>query len=348
MSRLSGSGRIGVGVIGLGHMGGRHAENAARRIPHARLVAVFDAAADLARRVAAELDAEASGSVGELVARDDIGVVVVASPSRYHAEHALTALEAGKDVLLEKPMAQTLEDCDRVARAAERAGARLQVGFMRRYDAAYAEAHRLIRSGALGEPLLFSGSSRDRDPARAAPADDVADVLLESAIHDFDLARWLLGDEVARVSTVASARRGGSVSGAALTTIELARGALAHVETYRGARYAYDIRTEVVGERGTVMVGDRPARASDDRRLVVLTPKGEAPAAGPGWLERFGEAYLAELDDFVSGARERRPTAITAADGRAAVAVALAGAAAFAAGRSQAVTGPATPPRAIS
>lgn len=328
--------RLGVGVIGVGSMGRRHAENAARRVHGARLVAVFDAAQELARRVASDLDAVAAASIDELLARDGVAAVVIASPSRYHAAHAIAALEAGRDVLLEKPMALTLADCDSAIAAADRSGARLQVGFMRRYDPAYAEAYRLIRSGALGAPLLYAGSSRDRDAGRLPPADDVAEVLLESAIHDFDGARWLLGGEVIRASTAAAARHGGEgpAAGATLTTLELVRGALGTIETYRGARYGYDIRSEVVCEQGTVMIGDRPSG-----RLVVRTPQGVAETGDPGWLERFGDAYAAELADFVAGARDRRPPAITGADGKAAVAIALAGVSSFASRAATTVSG---------
>ncbi len=340
MSRLSASDRIGVAVIGVGLMGRRHAEHAAGGAGDTRLVAVYDAAADVARRVAADLDAVAAASVDELVARADIRVVVIASPDRFHADHAVAALEAGKDVLLEKPMALTLADCDRVVEAARRAGTRLQIGFMRRYDGAHAEAHRIVRSGALGAPLLYAGSSRDRDPARVPPALDVAEVLLGSAIHDLDSARWLLGDEVVRVTTVAAARPGaepGAVPGATLTTLELAQGTLASAETYRGAHYAYDIRCEIVCERATLMIGDQPAPGSAPR-LIVRMAEGAAVARGdPGWLARFEDAYAAELADFVGGAREGRLPAITAADGKAAVAIALTGVASFASGRRERV-----------
>lgn len=318
------SARVGIGVIGTGLMGRRHAANAAGRVGEAGLVAVFDAAPDVARRVAADLGAVAAASVDELVARDDVKVVVVASPSRYHADHAIAALDAGKDVLLEKPMALTLADCDRVIAAAGRGRARLQLGFMRRYDAPYAEAQRRIRSGELGAPVLFKATSRDRDPADLPAAEGVANALLESAIHDFDLARWLIGDEVVRVATTAAAVcHGGTCAhapNAVLTTLELARGALGAVETYRGARYAYDVRSEVVCDGGTVVVGEERLG-----RLAVLTPTDRDRSDDPGFLRRFADAYVAELADFVAGVRERRPAAITGVDGRAAVAIALAG-----------------------
>src|SRR5438445_194216 len=154
--------RIGVGVVGVGIMGRRHAENAAWWIPGGRLGAVFDADRALASRVGRDLEAEACGSLEELLGRDDVRIVVIASPREFHAEQAVAALSQGKDVLLEKPMALSLADCDRVIAAAEQGSARLQIGFMRRYDAAYAEARRLVLSGALGDALLVRAVHRDR------------------------------------------------------------------------------------------------------------------------------------------------------------------------------------------
>lgn len=329
--------RVGVGVIGVGIMGRRHAENAAWRIAESRLVAVVDASEQVARGVAAEFDALACRTLDELLARDDVRAVVVASPAQYHAEQAIAAARAGKDVLVEKPLAHSLEECDRIIQAAERAKVRLQVGFMRRYDPAYAEAHRLIASGALGEPLLYKAVHRDREPADLAADVGVSHLLLESAVHDFDLARWLMSDEIARVGTTARAlchERGehGHAPNGALNALEFTRGGLGDVETYRGARYAYDVRTEVVCARGTAMVG-HPQRTG----LEVFTAEGARHDLVPGFLERFAVAYLLELGDFVRGTRERRSPAISGRDGRAAVAVALAARAAYASGRAEPV-----------
>jgi scyllo-inositol 2-dehydrogenase (NAD+) len=324
--------RIGVAVIGVGLMGRRHAENAASRIPGAALVAVCDHASDVARRVAGELGAEASSSIDALLGRRDVHAVVVASPSRFHAEHAIAALDAGKDVLVEKPMAHTLADCDRMLAAAEAARARLQVGFMRRYDPAYAEAERLVASGVLGEPRLLRAVHRDRDASDRPSAAGVRDMMFESTIHDFDLSRFLLADDIASVTTSAAALcHGGGEHGhaptAALNAVRFVRGGLADIETYWGARYAYDVRTEVICAEGTAMVGQQQRT-----RLDVYTADGARHDLFPGFLERFADAYLLELTDFVAGARERRPPAVSGADGRAAVAAALAGIESFATG----------------
>jgi len=331
--------RIGVGVVGVGIMGRRHAENAAHSIPGARLAAVFDADRALAADVAGDLDATTCATLDELLARQDVRAVVIASPSRFHAEQAVAALSSGKDVLLEKPMAHSLADCDRIISAAERESARLQIGFMRRYDPAYAEAKRLVASGALGEPLLFRAVHRDREATHLPASSGVTDMMFESTIHDFDLSRFFLGDEIVALTTTAAVLchtrdAHGHAPNAAVNAVRFTRGALADIETYWGALYGYDVRSEVVCAAGTAMIGQE-ARSG----LAVYTPSGAKSNLIAGFLERFGEAYRAELADFVDGARERRAPAVTGRDGRAAVAAALAGVASFKSGRAEPVAG---------
>jgi predicted dehydrogenase len=327
--------RVGVAVVGAGLMGRRHAENAAWRIPGARLVSVFDPDERVASRVAAELSVPAAPSLDTVLERDDVRVVVIASPARFHAEQAVAALAREKDVLLEKPMAHSLDDCDRVIAAATRNRARLQLGFMRRYDPAYAEAKRMIDSGALGEPLLFRAVHRDREATYLPAANGVTDMMFESTIHDFDLSRFFLADEIASVATTAAVLgrdEHGHAPNAALNAVRFGRGALADIETYWGALYAYDVRTEIVCANGTAVVGHQQRT-----RLDVYTPDGARHDLFAGFLERFADAYLAELADFVDGAAERRPPAVSGLDGRAAVAAALAAIAAYRSGRAERV-----------
>lgn len=324
--------RIGVGVIGVGVMGRRHAENVAWYVPEARLVAVHDVDIPASRRVAGDLDAVACASLDELLAREDVGAVIVASPSRFHEEHAVAAARAGKDVLLEKPIARTLEGAGRVIGAARASGVRLQVGFQRRYDTAYAEAHRIARSGSLGRPLFYRGTNRDQQAPSGAPGTLAReDILVESAIHDLDGGPWLVGDDVRTVrATLATV---GDPSTApcpdlALVTLTFAGGAVAEIEALRGARYGYDIRHELVCTEGSLLIGGHP-----NGRLTVLgaRPREEVLA---GWLERFADAYVLEVRDFVQGAIERRPPRVTGEDGRRALAIALAAAEAADSGRS--------------
>ena len=337
--------RIGVGVVGVGMMGRRHAENAASSIPEARLAAVFDADRALAGRVGREIDVDACGSLEELLERSDVRVVVIASPRRFHAEQAIGALSRGKDVLLEKPMGLSLEECDRIIAAAKHGRSRLQIGFMRRYDSAYAEAKRLLSSGALGQALLVRAVHRDREETNLPASSGITEMMLESTIHDFDLSRFLLGDEIASVATTAAVLchtrdAHGHAPNAALNSVRFAGGALADIETYWGAQYAYDVRTEVVCAEGTALVGQHPRS-----QLAVYTRDGATRDLFPGFLERFADAYRAELSDFVSGVAEHRPTAVSGLDGRAAVAAALAGVASYESGKAEAVATTASPPR---
>jgi scyllo-inositol 2-dehydrogenase (NAD+) len=309
---------IGVGVIGVGLMGSRHAENVAR-VGGARLLAVHDANASVSERVARQRGAASCATVDDLLAVDGVDAVVIASPARAHEAHAVAALTAGKDVLLEKPIAPTLEAADRILAAASRA--RLQIGFMRRYDPAYAEAANAVHSGKVGPVRFFKGVNRDRDAPRGAPGSlPRGDIFAESAIHDFDVARWMVRSEVVGVRasalTLAADAPGPDL---ALAELHFDGGAAASIETYRGARYAYDIRAEIVCAEGTVCVGGFAHRS-----VELLTSDGDRHDLFPGFLERFADAYLMELRDFLAGVRYRIPPRVTGEDGRRALAIALA------------------------
>jgi myo-inositol 2-dehydrogenase/D-chiro-inositol 1-dehydrogenase len=310
-------------VIGVGLMGRRHAENLARRVPDARLFAVTDADPATSERVAAELGAKSFESVDALLAREDLPAIVIVSPARFHAAHVIAAASAGKDVFVEKPIATTLAEADQAIAAAREAGVRLQIGFQRRYDSTYAEARRIVTSGALGRPLFYRGINRDREAPVGVPGSLATnDILTESAIHDFDGARWMMADEVASVRA-SLATIGDSASApapnVAIVELRFAHGAVAYVEAMRGARYAYDIRSEVMCETGAVFVG-----GFAQTKLSVMRGDERRDDLYPGFLERYSGAYLAEMRDFIAAVRDRRQPAVTGEDGRAALAIALA------------------------
>src|SRR5437763_2211152 len=147
--------KLGVGVLGVGEMGRRHAENLRRRVPHAELVAVADVAADHARRTAADLEiANSFGSLEALLECKGLDAVVIATPDKFHASAIKIVAAAGKDMLCEKPLALTLADASEALDAVSRAGVRLQVGFMRRYDPAYLAAMKRIEAGEIGTPVI--------------------------------------------------------------------------------------------------------------------------------------------------------------------------------------------------
>jgi predicted dehydrogenase len=218
--------RLGVGIIGVGTVGRRHAENLARHIPHGRLVAVADARFDVARSVAADLDVpNAYATADELAAHPDVEAIVIASTHHAHLEGILAAARHRKDVLCEKPITPTLDQADQALAAVEAAGVRLQIGFMRRYDAAYAAAKSRIDAGEIGEP------DPSLPPSMQAAGD--VGVFVDTCIHDYDNARWLLGDEVTEVHAVAApVLEPGRPDDLALSTLRFARGGLGSVEAY--------------------------------------------------------------------------------------------------------------------
>src|SRR5271163_1585262 len=199
--------KLGIGVLGVGEMGKRHAENVRRFVPEARLVAVADAAAGRASQVAAELEIDHSfGSLGAMLECKDVDAVLIATPDKFHARAIREAAAAGKDILCEKPLATNLAEAHDALDAVARTGVRLQIGFMRRYDPAYSVAMKRIEAGEIGEPVIFKSIGRDKDapPISAYQSRLNGMLLYNNTIHDFDLARWLMRDEVTEVHSYAT------------------------------------------------------------------------------------------------------------------------------------------------
>src|SRR2546425_2806540 len=194
--------KLGVGLLGVGEMGKRHAENLRRRVPDAHLVALADDDAARARHAATELEIEPwYDSFEAMLERRDIDAILIATTDRFRARAIKTAASAKKDIFCEKPLALSLDDAHAALDAVAQAGVRLQIGFMRRYDPAYAAARRRVEAGEIGEPVVFKSIGRDKDaPPLAAYQSNVNGMLFyNNTIHDFDLARWLMRDEVIEV-----------------------------------------------------------------------------------------------------------------------------------------------------
>jgi inositol 2-dehydrogenase len=319
--------KLGVGVLGVGEMGKRHAENLRRLVPEARLVAVADAFPERARQVAAELEIENSyGSLEAMLECKDLDAVLIATPDKFHAQAVRIAAPAGKDILCEKPLALNLADARAAIEAVSKAGRRLQVGFMRRYDPAYAAAMKRIEAGEIGVPVVFKSVGRDKDaPPLAAYESGVNGMIFyANTIHDFDLARWLVGDEVTNVHayTTAAVRPEVAKYGdvvASVVNLKYRQGAIGNIESYAQAVYGYDVRTEIVGSKGSILVGSLKQTPA-----VFLTSKGGERMLADHFLTRFADAYLAEVRDFVQSMLNDRAPRVSGEDGLKALAIAVA------------------------
>jgi inositol 2-dehydrogenase len=319
--------KLGIGVLGVGEMGKRHAENIRRLVPGARLVAVADAAVERARQVATELEVEHSyGSLDEMLECKDVDAVLIATPDKFHAQGIGIAARAGKDILCEKPLALNIADARAALEAVSKAHVRLQIGFMRRYDPAYAAAMKRIDAGEIGTPVIYKSVGRDKDapPLAAYQSNLNGMVFYNNTIHDFDLARWLMQDEVSEVhsyTTVAIrpevARYGDIVAG--VVNLQYRNGAIGNVESYVQAVYGYDVRTEIVGSKGAILIGSLRQTSA-----TFLTAQGGVQTLADHFLTRFQDAYLAEVRDFVQSILNDRPPRVSGDDGMKALTIAVA------------------------
>jgi scyllo-inositol 2-dehydrogenase (NAD+) len=322
-------GKLGIGVVGVGAMGRRHAENIRRLVPEARLIAVADVALEQARQVAAELEIEhAFAGLDEMLERKDkdIECVVIATPDKFHAQAIRAAAAAGKHILSEKPLALNLEDALSALDAVAKAGVHLQMGFMRRYDPGYAAAMKRIEAGEIGEPVVFKSIGRDKDaPPISSYASKLNGMLFyNNTIHDFDLARWLMQDEVSEVQAYATvairpavAEFGDIVAG--VVNLKYGRGAIGNIESYVQAVYGYDVRTEIMGSKGTILVG-----SLQQTPVIFLTDEGGTQKLADHFLTRFDDAYVAEMRDFVQSMLQERAPRVTGEDGFRALEMAVA------------------------
>jgi predicted dehydrogenase len=319
--------KLGVGVLGVGEMGRRHAENLRRLVPEARLLAVADVAAARAKEVADELEVEHSfGKLEDMLALKGIDCVVIATPDKFHAQAIRSVAAAGRHILSEKPLATNLADAHSALDAVAKAGVHLQVGFMRRYDPAYSAAMKRIEAGEIGEPVIFKSIGRDKDapPISAYQSQLNGMLFYNNTIHDFDLARWLMRDEVAEAHAYATvairpevAQYGDIVAG--VVNLKYRRGAIGNVESFVQSTYGYDVRTEIIGSAGSILVG-----SFEQTPAIFLTKNGGTQTLADHYLARFADAYVLELRDFVHNMLNERPPRVTGEDGLRALEIAVA------------------------
>jgi scyllo-inositol 2-dehydrogenase (NAD+) len=319
--------KIGIGVIGLGRMGQVYATFSASQLADASLVAVADIRADVVASFADRVGgAKMYTDYHDLLADPKVQAVIVTTPTSTHREVVIAAAAAGKAIFCEKPTALTLAATDEMIAAVEKANVMFQVGFMRRFDAGYAAAKRQIEAGAIGDPVTIR--SIGRDPFRtsleyANPAVS-GGLILDMAIHDFDLLRWLMGDEVQRVYTeVASLvypelETVGDVDNA-MMNMRFEKGGLGNVEVSRTANYGYDIQCNVIGTKGALQIG-----YLQETPVLLLTPDGARHDVVPHFPQRFGTAYTSQIAHFVEYLRDGKEPSVTSKDARAALQIGLA------------------------
>lgn len=318
---------VRIGLIGAGRMGSTLAYHLAFSVETADFVALADAIPENAQAVAAACRVpDVYTDYHDMLARDDIDAVVIVTPTNAHTEVIRAAAAAGKHIFTEKPLALTLAGCDEAIAAVEAAGVKMMVGFMRRFDPAYMAAKQKIDAGLIGNPVMFKAVGRDpwRTSLEYARRENSGGLIADMGIHDFDLARWLMGSEVTRVASEGGCLVFPELDGVgdidnAVVNLAFENGAIGNVDVSRNAIYGYDIRTEVIGSEGTLLIG-----TLQQNPLLVLTKNSVAHDTLPGFMARFADAYAAEIRDFVEALESGRDVSITGQDARAATAIAVA------------------------
>jgi myo-inositol 2-dehydrogenase/D-chiro-inositol 1-dehydrogenase len=328
-----------IGIVGVGLMGADHADRIARRIANARLVAVSDPDGARAQALAKQDGGvRAISNAFDLIADDDVDAVVIASPGAAHEDQVLACLEAGKYTLCEKPLTMDSASSLRLVRAERARGDPLvQLGFMRRFDPEYARMKDLLASGRLGRTLLVHNTHRNRD----APDSFRSEMIVrDSLVHEVDVARFVFGEEIEEITVISPAPSGHSPDGVVDPQVAIFRmtgGGIVTNEVFVRSQVGYEVRCEVVCERGTVIVGrawaDLYATAGDGG-----TTRGTWGGSVPtDFRDRFARAYDLEVQAWVDACLRGEVVGPTVWDGYAATAVCEAGLESLATGHTVAV-----------
>ncbi len=330
---------VRVGVIGVGMIGQDHIRRITQVLTGGSVTAVNDVDAARAGQVAAVLPGATTHSTAQdLIADDNVDAVLVASWGAAHEEQVLAAIAAGKPVFCEKPLAPASGACLRIMAAEIARGRRLvQVGFMRRYDAAYRAMKATLDDGSIGAPLLMHCAHRN--PSVPPYGFTTEMIISDSAVHEMDLVRWLFDDEIVATNVFKprrSSRAGDGLQDPLIIQFELASGILVDDEVFVNAGYGYDVRGEVVCESGTVAladVGETTLSAASRRGVRVPVD----------WRDRFIRAYDTELQEWLNAVAAGTSAGPTSWDGLAAAAVTDAALEALQSGQRTVVTLPERP-----
>ena len=315
-----------VGIIGAGRIGRVHAESLAFRLPEVRTLAIADVNREAAQAVAARCGiptvTESSASV---FANSEIEAVLICSSTNTHADLIVQAAQAGKHIFCEKPIAHRLDQIDRALAAVEEAGVKLQIGFNRRFDANFARVRQAVVSGEIGTPRLMHIISRDPAPPPLSYIRVSGGMFMDMTIHDFDMARFLIGDEVEEVYTAGGVMVDPEIGGAgdldtAVIVLRFRNGVIGTIDNCRQAAYGYDQRVEILGSEGKIATDNcypNQAEVSTGKAVRKDLPLNF-------FMDRYTESFTSELRSFVAAVRENRPTAVTGIDGRIPVVIGLA------------------------
>jgi myo-inositol 2-dehydrogenase/D-chiro-inositol 1-dehydrogenase len=318
--------KLRIGIIGAGRIGRVHAESLAFRIPEAAPSAIADINGDAAQEVAERCGIPRVATDSREILNDPaIDAVLICSPTETHANLIVGAARAGKHVFCEKPIDHSLSNIDRALQEVKRSGVKLQVGFNRRFDANFVRVHNAIMQGEIGTPHLMHIVSRDPGPPPLSYIKTSGGIFLDMTIHDFDMARFLVGDEVDSIYATGGVRVDPEIGKAgdldtAVIVLQFKNGVIGTIDNSRKAAYGYDQRVEILGSKGAIATEN----CYPNQAILSTAAAIQRDLPLNFFMERYTESFITELRAFVQAVVLDQPVPVNGIDGRVAVVMALA------------------------
>lgn len=318
--------RINIGIIGVGRIGKVHAESIAYKLPEIKIKAISDIDLNNAKEVALKYDiSKYTSDYKDIINDDEINAVLICSPTDTHAEYIIESAKRKKHIFCEKPIDLSIEDILRTLDIVEENKVKLMVGFNRRFDPNFKKVKSMVSEGNIGQPHLLKITSRDPEPPNLEYVSKSGGLFLDMAIHDFDMARYIVGSEVTEVFSMGNVLvdkrigKEGDID-TAITMLKFENGAIGTVDNSRKAVYGYDQRLEIFGSKGAVSVGNNKAE-----NFIYSNESGEHSALPLNFfMDRYTDSYFSEIQEFVNALINNCELTVNGKDGLKAVEIALA------------------------
>ncbi len=318
--------KVRIGLIGAGRIGRLHAGHLSYRLPEAELLCVSDVFVKGAEKCSEDFNIrDVYGDYREVLKRDDIDAVVICTSTNTHAEIIEASAEAGKQIFCEKPIALDIDRIDHALAAVDRAGVKLQIGFNRRFDPNFKKVRELVASGKIGKPQILKITSRDPEPPPLEYVKVSGGIFLDMMIHDFDMARYLVGDEIVEIYAAGNVlidekiKQYGDID-TALVSLRFKNGAIGSIDNSRKAVYGYDQRVEVFGSRGNASAENE----QPDHVTLIDEKGGHSSKPLYFFMDRYVQSYLNEMHEFLQVVKNDTAPPVTGIDGKIPVLMGLA------------------------
>jgi myo-inositol 2-dehydrogenase/D-chiro-inositol 1-dehydrogenase len=318
--------KLKIGIIGAGRIGKVHTETIVQSIPNAEVVSIVDTNLSVAEKLAKKFRINNySADYKDIINNSEIDAVVICSPTNTHSKYIIDASQAGKHIFCEKPIDLDLDTIQNALNIVDENNVKMMIGFNRRFDPNFKKIKEMVLDGKIGEPHILKITSRDPAPPPAEYVSASGGMFLDMTIHDFDMARFIVGSEVEEIFVVAGVLVDPKIGEAgdvdtALITLKFENGAMGVIDNSRKAVYGYDQRVEIFGSKGMIKVDNNSA----DNHNYYSQDGVHSSLPLNFFMDRYIEAYANEIKEFTNAILEDKDVSVGGKDGLLAVMIGLA------------------------